>query len=739
MTIRLSTAILVFFIFISLVFSTITSINSHIKQKEMVLNHTKKLSEHRVHSLEIRVSTFFQQRARVSDAIDGFISKYENLEDQKERKNVIELLISLLTVFDQSTALGIILERPELASKKEGKAIDITNLVVMALEKIESSYSESEKSNKGFISAFNHFYQDKSSTNVLFEEYDEYANIVPFSDSKNHEASCKWRQWIGPHLLENPRKGKWYMELKKTMGSVLTENKKKDLFIVSYPLIDLKGNFVGISREVFSKNAIDDVFKTFSESDKKLGLFSSAFILDKDGNIVFHFSNEERAGEKVSKEDIESTWNEYTRNRNPRSLPFLNDSSRTAYFKLINDFTKTNWVLVTIVSDRVMIDAFSGLLWKEIMFRILLTLSGAGIWWFIFSRVMSPLQMIGKQLDAATNLEVVNVPWQKSRILEVVSVLDSVRNFISQFVVMSQFIPSMLVKKIVSQTGQASVFGEKIRMTALFSDMNGFTKFSSRMLPETLLHYVSEIFEIFTTVTHETNGIIDKYIGDAVMALWGAPTPLPNHAEQSCRAALKAGRLLKSKNKEFEKDDMPEASMGTGIATGFMVVGNMGSSDRLQYTAVGIVVNFASQLETLSKFYNVPILVSSDTREDTKSLFVFRPVDKVIIRGTDTIVTIFELLEAYSDCAEEDMPHIVDIALKTERAWEAYEARDWKKALALYEEVLVVKPKDPIAIMFIERCKHFITTPPPDSWSGVFSTFYKYQAFPESPKKRKSE
>ena len=204
------------------------------------------------------------------------------------------------------------------------------------------------------------------------------------------------------------------------------------------------------------------------------------------------------------------------------------------------------------------------------------------------------------------------------------------------------------------------------------------------------------------------------------MCFWGAPNEVKEQEYQSCKTALLCLLKLKEMNAKWEAEGKPALNTRFGISSGEVSVGNMGSSDRMNYTVLGDSVNLASRLEGINKYYGTVIIVGESTYEEVKDKFCFRPIDVVAVKGKNRGVKIYQLLAA-SDAEPEIAPVPDDLksAELTGKAFDAYINRNFKLALELYSELAKAFPKDPIGEMYVERCKEYLKTPPPAEWDGV--------------------
>jgi len=262
--------------------------------------------------------------------------------------------------------------------------------------------------------------------------------------------------------------------------------------------------------------------------------------------------------------------------------------------------------------------------------------------------------------------------------------------------------------------------GEKRELTVMFTDIRGFTSISEALSPEVLVEFLNEYLGAMTDIVFDHGGLLDKYIGDAVMALWGAPLPMHDHPAQACHTALDMLDKLRDLREAWEHKGLPPLDIGVGINTGPMVVGNMGSSRRFDYTVMGDHVNLSSRLEGLNKFYGTHILLSQYTQEQVGKEFLLREIDSVRVKGKKQPVIISELL-ARTDQAD-GLRSFVDGFTE---ALQAYKERRWEQALSLFSEFAGVYPNDQPTQIYLERCQLLLAEPPSLDWDGVFVMEHK--------------
>ncbi len=258
--------------------------------------------------------------------------------------------------------------------------------------------------------------------------------------------------------------------------------------------------------------------------------------------------------------------------------------------------------------------------------------------------------------------------------------------------------------------------GEKTEATFMFTDIADFTTISESVKIELLVKQLASYFEGMTSIIHFNEGTVDKYIGDAIMAFWGAPIPIKEHANLACDSALKAIEFLKKYNTDLTREGFPRLDTRFGIHTGKAIIGNMGYSERLNYTAIGDTVNLASRLEGMNKYYGTSIIISDSTYERVQNTHVARKIDRIVVKGKTEWLTIFELI-----CRKDDNKRSADIEFSEiyNSAIELYYDRKWKEAAILFNKAKLMNEKDELCKKMIKNCVINIKTPPSDDWNGV--------------------
>lgn len=279
-----------------------------------------------------------------------------------------------------------------------------------------------------------------------------------------------------------------------------------------------------------------------------------------------------------------------------------------------------------------------------------------------------------------------------------------------------QYVPPELVEEMNLNQQDISLEGESREMTVLFSDVRGFTNLSEGLDPKQLTQLMNEFLTPLTRAIHEQRGTIDKYMGDAVMAFWGAPLEDDEHASHAVAAALDIVAVMDRLGPEFRAKGWPELRVGIGLNTGVMSVGNMGSEFRMAYTVMGDAVNLGSRLEGLTKAYGVNIIVSEYTR-DAAPEFAYLELDRVRVKGKAEPVAIFEPLGRRDALPKEAK----QLRARHKQALMFYRGQQWDAAEREFFTLSQAEPSRALYRIYLERIAHFRRQPPGADWDGVFT------------------
>jgi adenylate cyclase len=279
-----------------------------------------------------------------------------------------------------------------------------------------------------------------------------------------------------------------------------------------------------------------------------------------------------------------------------------------------------------------------------------------------------------------------------------------------------QYVPPEVVDEMVKNPESFSMEGESREMTVLFTDVRGFTTISEGLDPKALSALMNEFLTPLTEIIYKHRGTIDKYLGDCIMAFWGAPLVDPVHAKNAIFAAIEMQQVLQSLQPHFKSKNWPEIRIGVGLNTGRMSVGNMGSKIRLAYTVMGDAVNLASRLEGITKEYGADIIVGENTMQAVPDV-LFRELDRVRVKGKDQAVAIFQPLGLRE---EIDPARVAELHL-FEQALINYRSQEWEMAGLQLVELQKMALDSKLYRTYLERIEFLRANPPGADWDGVFT------------------
>jgi adenylate cyclase len=279
-----------------------------------------------------------------------------------------------------------------------------------------------------------------------------------------------------------------------------------------------------------------------------------------------------------------------------------------------------------------------------------------------------------------------------------------------------QYVPGELVDEMAKRPESVSMEGDSREMTILFSDVRSFTTISEGLDPKELSLLMNEFLTPLSRVIYKRRGTIDKYMGDCIMAFWGAPLPDLDHAHHAVLAGMEMQQALNDLQPHFKARGWPEIHIGVGVNTGRVSVGNMGSEVRVAYTVMGDAVNLASRLEGITKEYGALMLVGESTKQVTPQI-VYREVDLVRVKGKEQPVAIFEPhgLNGEVEKSKLDEIKLFHQALRT------YRKQDWDKADLELLSLQNMCPDCKLYRVYAERVTYYRNNPPGDNWDGVFT------------------
>lgn len=288
--------------------------------------------------------------------------------------------------------------------------------------------------------------------------------------------------------------------------------------------------------------------------------------------------------------------------------------------------------------------------------------------------------------------------------------------------VLGQYVAPSVLSKVLENPAEEFMraeVGSKEELSIFFSDIRGFTTLAERYPAEKVVELLNNYLSAMTNIIFDKHGTLDKFIGDAIVAFWGAPLRDNRHPYRAVQSAVEMQHTLYTMNQKNKRKNLPQLNVGIGIHTDHVILGNIGSHRKLDYTVIGDGVNLASRLEGLTKMYNTQILISQSTYDRVRDDFCCRVVDYVKVKGKQKPIRIYSVLGKPSDM-DSDILEIINL---TETAFDKYVHRNFKQAENILTQILALKPKDYLATLLLFRCREYQLNPPPELWDG----YYEYQ------------
>jgi adenylate cyclase len=281
---------------------------------------------------------------------------------------------------------------------------------------------------------------------------------------------------------------------------------------------------------------------------------------------------------------------------------------------------------------------------------------------------------------------------------------------------MSRYMDPGIADRLVA-AGAEVLGGKDVECTVLFSDIRGFTTLTENLGAQGTVALLNEYFTLMVDCLQKEEGMLDKFIGDAIMAVFGIPEGHGDDADRAVRAAIDMIKTLETWNHQRSNEGKPSLDIGIGLNTDSVVSGNIGSKKRMDFTIIGDGANLASRLESACKHYGAKILVSEFTVRQMQGTYRMREIDSVVVKGKTEPVSIYEILAYHT---ERSFPGIGELMGLFKDGLGAYRARKWDTATRLFGECLAINPNDKPSQLYIGRAKHLKANPPPDDWAGVW-------------------
>ncbi len=527
----------------------------------------------------------------------------------------------------------------------------------------------------------------------------------------------------------DPRVRPWYKGAKNTGKTFWTnpyiffENGKPGI-TVSCPIYDKYKKLKGVVAGDITLDGLSVFLNGASLSNNSI-----SFMIDSSGKLIAcsggHKIVSKRNGKlkrlmpfELGIPAIKLATRYYLDNHNNIFSYNVNGEQYLAYFTKIPNKFGRNWIFAIVAPE----SDFTAPIKETLRTTILLAILGlmlAVLAAILLARQISqPIERLAQEIVKIKNFEFDTTDEVKSHIYEIQQMSESVKIMKNSLKAFQLYVPATLVRQLINSGEPVTIGGQSRELTVFFSDIANSTTIAENIAPKDLMLQMSDYFDVMTQVIEtECNGTIDKFIGDAVMAFWGAPISNDQHAILAAKAALRCRREIDKLNEKWEKEGKYPFITRIGINTGYMIVGNMGSKKRMNYSVIGDEVNLASRLEKINKFYGTNIIISKGTHRYVQNDFICRPIDQIAVRGKHQGIMIYELMAQKEDTPEAQKAE--KLARKFQQAYELYLKRQWQEAKTIFAELLEEFPDDKVSQIYIERCEQFIVNEPDPYWSGI--------------------
>jgi adenylate cyclase len=453
-------------------------------------------------------------------------------------------------------------------------------------------------------------------------------------------------------------------------------------------------------------------------SQLSVGKMGAAFILRHDGAVVAapdpnadetNMQRSDQALLPIAQGAIKQADMSDSTDKAGRRVRFVADGN--AYAVTMTPLAFAGWTLATVIPEAEFLGPIEATIRKLLIGLAILVVAAAALSAWLARRVIAaPLITVVNELKHVERFELDQVRRHSSRIVELANLSNAIADMAGGLAAFGKYIPTDLVRMLLREGVEPRPGGAARTLTVMFADIAGFTGLSER-LGDRIFPLLSGYLDTMSREVSSHGGTIDKFIGDAVMAFWGAPVANADHVVDACRAALACQRALRASG--VVDDAGRPLKVRIGINSGNMLVGNIGSELRLNYTVIGDAVNVASRLEGANKEYGTEIIIGEETRRLAGDRVQVRELDRLMVYGRSGGLAIYELLDVASDAG---LPPWVALY---ERGLAAYRAQDFAGAIALFGQVLEERPADQPARIMLARSKDLLAAPPGKDWQAT--------------------
>lgn len=502
-----------------------------------------------------------------------------------------------------------------------------------------------------------------------------------------------------PSIEEDPRLRPWYIGAKECAGLYWSDiylfyPSKTPGISVSQPIYNEKGDLIAVV-------GADLTFALLGEflREQKIGKTGKAFILGASGNIMIapQANNEENG-------IAEDAYAAYVKQRQRN---FVFKKGGVAYIVSVNSIPispNREWSVLIIVPLADFLGEMEKAERQVTLISLLILIVSALLVIYFSKRISRPIAKLAEEVDKIKQLNFESEISVKSNIKEIKMMSSSVTSLRAAIRSFGRYVPKEIVNQLILKGKEIALGGEEKEVAIFFSDISGFSAIAETTPPDILMPILSEYFDGLSKIILKAEGTIDKYIGDNIMAFWGAPLDIPDYTDKACTAALMSQAFLSEFNKREVGSKNPIFTTRIGIHEGTVIVGNIGTRERMNYTIIGKAVNEAFFMEELNKIYGTKILISQAVYQKIEGRFLVRPLDVVRVKGGKQKVHVYELM-----AKNEGPPSIFPTQEEKElcaaftQAYEAYHAGKYGEAKGLFDSIRQKFPTDLPTQFYLEK------------------------------------
>lgn len=498
----------------------------------------------------------------------------------------------------------------------------------------------------------------------------------------------------------DPRTRPWYIEALRTGQSYWS-----DFFLyyttgdyganVAQPLYSKNGTIIGASGVGISSHLLSRLLDKYA-----VGENGETFLLNEKGDLLF----ESETSHKITHDTLSAAFKVYSK---AKQQYFYFEDQGIKYLAHISDLQLSpdkKWQIAIIVPFS---DFFGEWEYKEkwvLIISIGVLLFSGLLVFYLSKRISAPIVILSKEIDKMKHLDLSSTLRIRSNITEIFMMdasIAALRNGLRSF---ARYMPRTVVQQLLEKGEEIKLGGEKKEITVLFSDIAGFTSISESHSTEEAMSYLADYFDALSKIIIQEEGIIDKYIGDSIMAFWGAPLTIQQPAVHACVAAIRCQRFLSAFNGERQDKGLPQLQTRIAINSGKVIVGNIGTAERMNYTVIGDVVNTAAHLQPVNKIYHTQIIITEETLNQLDGAFLVRPLDIFAPAGKVTKIKIYELVALLSgDAQTRPLPGQLELCALFTQGFNAFHAGSLEEARSIFERIHDQFPSDYPTQMYLQR------------------------------------